>query len=169
MLTAAALVFILAALAFALAGAWGRRRWPLVLLYAASLASGGWLMLTLWRGPMPVRFEWRSGDAEVIATDWIEGETIWLWLRWPGDDEPRAYRLPWSKPIAEAVERGKAEAAEGEGEGLSATFPSVADIQALGARLEGLSSPYSSPSVRVGPTPRPPELPPKEEGRATPR
>lgn len=159
MLTAAVLGFILSGLLFAIVGAWGPwQRWPVVGLYLCSLVAGGFVVLQLAAGPMPISWEWRSGQPQLVAADWVEGETIWLWLRWQGELEPRAYQLPWSKGIVDEIEAARQEQKYG-GKGAR-----VADINAtqLGrgftgalSYLQNITSPYHSFDVRLLPPPRP--------------
>ena len=57
--------------------------------------------------PKPASFEWfeRSQDtAQVLSVSFDEGRTIYLWLRMPGDVEPRAYEIPWNIRLAEKLE-----------------------------------------------------------------
>lgn len=57
--------------------------------------------------PKPVEFEWFRGDvqqAQVLAASLDEGRAIYLWLRLEGDNEPRAYKLPWRQEDAQKLE-----------------------------------------------------------------
>jgi len=104
------------ALAFAAIGApihWGRRM-TLVAILPMALGLGGWIMLTLMTGPKPHFLEWRDGETALLAHDWVEGEAIYLWVRWPDEDMPRAYRLPWSEETAQQIEQAE-QANEAEG------------------------------------------------------
>lgn len=104
------------ALAFSAIGApihWGRRL-TLVAILPVALGLGGWIMMTLMTGPKPHFLEWRDGETSLIAHNWIEGEAIFLWVRWPDESAPRAYRLPWSEETAEQIEEAQ-EAVEAEG------------------------------------------------------
>ncbi len=56
--------------------------------------------------PKPIALEWGHRDlskAVVLHADWREGESIYLWLRVPGVDDPRAYVLPWKQNLAEQL------------------------------------------------------------------
>lgn len=79
----------------------------LVLAYGAGSALLG--------RPKPLRlalFERGAARAEVVASTFVEGEAIYLWLRLPGAPEPRAYVMPWSQSAAEALFRAEGQAAE---------------------------------------------------------
>lgn len=63
--------------------------------------------------PKPIAFEWKRpdfSDAKVIAADMREGESIYLWLRMPGVDEPRFYVLPWDQELAKQLHGAQREA-----------------------------------------------------------
>ncbi len=92
-----------------------RRSVPVVIVALAALVLGGaYLAGTELLGqPKPLRlaaFERGADSAEVIASTFIEGEAIYLWLRLPGAPEPRAYVMPWSQSAAEALYRAEGEA-----------------------------------------------------------
>ena len=56
--------------------------------------------------PKPIALEWKQPDfseAKVLAADMREGESIYLWLRMPGVEEPRFYVLPWSEELAKQL------------------------------------------------------------------
>ena len=57
--------------------------------------------------PKPASFEWweRANDTAVVLDMVLdEGEKIYLWLQIPGDEEPRAYVIPWNLKLAEKLE-----------------------------------------------------------------
>ncbi len=57
--------------------------------------------------PKPVSFEWyqRSTDhAELLGVSFVEGQSIYLWLRIAGAFEPRSYVIPWNLKLAEKLE-----------------------------------------------------------------
>lgn len=167
MLIAAALTWVLAGLLFAILGTWGPlRKWPVVLLYLGSLAAAAYLMHTLNGQPRPVAWEFRKGEPEIIAADWIEGKTVWLLVRWEGEVDPTLYRLGWNKEMVEQIIQAEAEKAAGgtgarqAGVNQDRTGDGVAGI--LGA-LDSLVSPYHSPDVRIFPPPRRAEVPKQGE------
>lgn len=63
--------------------------------------------------PKPIALEWKRADlaeAKVIGADLREGESIYLWLRVPGVEEPRFYVLPWDQQRAEQLHGAQREA-----------------------------------------------------------
>jgi len=132
---------------------WAQRR-PATKLAALVLAllllPLGYIALTDLPGrPKPVRDEWlhvRAAEATVLAFDLDEGRAIHLWLRLPGVDEPRAYRLPWSLLLARQLqEASRAAAKSGTAVAMRRPFePSLDDRE-----------------PKVYPLPQP-ALPPKE-------
>jgi hypothetical protein len=132
---------------------WAQRR-PAAKLAALALAALllplGYLALADLPGrPKPVRDEWlhaRAAEAIVLAFDLEEGRAIHLWLRLPGVGEPRAYRLPWSRPLAQQLQdAGRAAEKAGTAVAMRQPFePSLDDRE-----------------PKVYPLPQP-ALPPKE-------
>ncbi len=90
---------------------WSPRR-PAVKLAATGLATlalplGYTALADLPGRPKPVRDEWfmaRAQEAVVLAFELDEGRAIHLWLRLPGVEEPRAYRLPWSRRLGQELQ-----------------------------------------------------------------
>lgn len=63
--------------------------------------------------PKPASLEWWNRDASeatVVSAKLREGEAIYLWMEMPGDDEPRAYRLPWQQELAKQLYGAQREA-----------------------------------------------------------
>ena len=57
--------------------------------------------------PKPASYEWferESVSAEVLSVSFDEGKQIFLWLRVAGQNEPRAYVIPWNLKLAEKLE-----------------------------------------------------------------
>ncbi|MDH3669775.1 MAG: hypothetical protein OES46_01255 [Gammaproteobacteria bacterium] len=84
------------------------------LTIAALLLPAAYVSLVeLLSRPKPIALEWGHGDlseAVVLHADWREGESIYLWLRVPGIDDPRAYVLPWDQKQAEQLFAAQREA-----------------------------------------------------------
>jgi len=57
--------------------------------------------------PKPIHLEWamRSvAEAHVLGASPREGEAIFVWLQIGGVSEPRAYRLPWNRDLAQQLQ-----------------------------------------------------------------
>ena len=79
------------------------------LLFPAAYVS----LVELLSRPKPITLEWGQHNlskAVVLHADWREGESIYLWLRVPGIDDPRAYVLPWNQKQAEQLFAAQREA-----------------------------------------------------------
>src|SRR5215813_5024298 len=61
--------------------------------------------------PKPLRLELRqqADKAKVVAATMREGEAIYVWLQFPGADEPRAYALPWDVKMAQQLQNAMQE------------------------------------------------------------
>ena len=120
MLTILIVVWVLTAGLFAwigLGARWKRRGWLLVVFLALTLISAGIVMDKLWGGCKPQALVWRTGSTELIAYDWLEGEVVWLWVRWPDEHAPRCYALAWAEETAKAIEQSEADTEEsGDGQ-----------------------------------------------------
>lgn len=98
-----------------------RRFWiKLVALTTALLfLPVGYASLTeLMSKPKPVALEWwlaKAPEATVLASTVREGKGIYLWLQLPDVEEPRAYVLPWSREVAEQLQKALEEAEESQG------------------------------------------------------
>ena len=63
----------------------------------------------------PVRLAWverGTEEATLLGSSLEEGKAIYLWLKLPDVDEPRAYSLPWDPAQAEALEQARRKANE---------------------------------------------------------
>lgn len=79
-------------------------------------------VIDLLSRPKPIALEWRRtalSESKVLGADLREGESIHLWLRVPGVEEPRSYVLPWDQKLAEQLHKAQREATE-SGTGLRA-------------------------------------------------
>jgi hypothetical protein len=86
----------------------------LALALTAGLFGSAYLAGSMLLGrPRPARLallERTSQEASIVAALGVEGEAIYLWLTLPDETAPRAYQMPWSAKIAEAIRRAQAEA-----------------------------------------------------------
>jgi hypothetical protein len=67
--------------------------------------------------PKPTELEWlqrAAPEATVLGATFVEDKAIYLWLQLPGQEEPRAYVMPWSRPLAEQLTKARR---QGEGSG----------------------------------------------------
>ncbi|MCL4798508.1 MAG: hypothetical protein KJ025_02920 [Burkholderiales bacterium] len=72
-------------------------------------------MVELLSRPKPValeRIDAALAEATVLGADLREEEAIFVWLRLPGVEEPRAYVLPWDQGLAEQLHGAQREARE---------------------------------------------------------
>jgi hypothetical protein len=63
--------------------------------------------------PKPVLLEWvqrHAPTANVLGASMKENEAIYVWLQMPGEVEPRAYRLPWTRQLAQQLQGAQAQA-----------------------------------------------------------
>ncbi|MFQ6022268.1 MAG: hypothetical protein ACE5NW_06065 [Acidiferrobacterales bacterium] len=70
-------------------------------------------LVELLSRPKPIALEWGRSDlseATVLGANLREGESIYLWLRVAGVEEPRSYALPWDQKLAEQLYRAQREA-----------------------------------------------------------
>lgn len=111
---AAALAICLSSIAV-----WAPRR-PSAKLLALALAAlflpaGYAAQAELLGRPKAVGLAWLegAGEAKVLAAVTEEDRRILVWLQPEGASEPRAYALPWSRPMAEQLQAAQRAAAEG--------------------------------------------------------
>jgi hypothetical protein len=121
----------LAAVAVTLAhiGVWSPRKlWlKIVALGAicAFLPLGYASLAELLGRPKPVSLEWvhrHAATANLVGASLQEGKAIFVWLQLPEDAEPRAYRLPWSRQLAQQLQGAQAQA-EKNGKGVEVRAP----------------------------------------------
>jgi hypothetical protein len=111
-----ALVALLAA-GLASIAIWSPRR---LLIRVGAVALATLFLPTAWAAmsdlmsrPKPIDFEWwhqAEGEATVLSSQLREGDGVYLWLQISGAVEPRSYRLPWDRKLAEDLEKARAEA-----------------------------------------------------------
>lgn len=105
--------------------------------------------------PKPVDLEWWMGEAEeatVLGSSIQENEGIFLWLQLAEAAEPRAYVLPWSRDLAEQLQKAAEEAEEQNGQ-LQMRLPFEPSLDELEPKF------YAMPQ---------PALPPKDLNRPAP-
>jgi hypothetical protein len=112
-------LMILLAAALATIGIWSPRRLHVrigaVALACAFMPVTYAAMTNLLSKPKPASFEWwmaKAPEATVLGSSMQEDKAIYLWLQVDGVEEPRAYVLPWSRPLAEQLQQASREAAE---------------------------------------------------------
>lgn len=128
-----------------------RLRWTGLAVAAAAIALTYLAGVEVLGRAKPVRLamlEADTAEARLVASHAVEGVAIYLWLMpGGGGSAPRAYELPWSQEMAEALRAAEAEA-EARGGEVVVGRPFDSDIPA-----EGRFS-----------VPPPPALPPKRPG-----
>ncbi|HET6469771.1 MAG TPA: hypothetical protein VFG43_15460 [Geminicoccaceae bacterium] len=155
------LFFALAAVLAAVLGSfavWSPRR---LRVKATALCAAGLFMPLGYAGfadllsrPKPVEFEWwlaHAEEATVLSSHVREGEALYLWLKVEGSDEPRAYRLPWNRQLAQQLQDASREA-ESNGSGVRMRLPFEPSLDTREPRF------YALPQ---------PALPPKDHERGT--
>lgn len=63
--------------------------------------------------PKPTTLEWahrHMAEAKLVGATMTEGKAIYLWLKIPNIAEPRAYRLPWSRKMAQQLQTAQRQA-----------------------------------------------------------
>jgi hypothetical protein len=88
---------------------WQRATSATVFLVLIAVVYGG--SIELLSRPKPLRLElWQEADkAKVLGASMREGEAIYVWLQFPGTDEPRAYILPWDMKMAQQLQNAMQE------------------------------------------------------------
>lgn len=112
------------------------RRWAMVGVTVVLLTLGTSLTLEFLGRPKPIDYEWRTGEATVEHYLFVEGQAIYVWLRWPEKLAPSAYQLPWSEETAKSLQ-GAAEQAEQEGGEVMAE---LSGTETQGEEMEGEAS-----------------------------
>lgn len=105
----AAVVFLAAVLASI--SIWAPRK--LWIRGASVIATAGLIIVSyigfsdLLSRPKPIHLEWAMRtvtEARVLGASPREGEAIFVWLQIRGVTEPRAYRMPWSRELAQQLQ-----------------------------------------------------------------
>ncbi len=104
--------------------------------------------------PKPVSMEWLAagGEVAVLGSMPVEGRQIFLWLRVPETDEPRAYALPWSRRLAEELQAAGREAADAGTEvRMRAPFAGEASLEDGEPRFYAAPQPPMPPKAEAPP------------------
>ena len=91
--------------------AYGWRRYLSVGIFVllTAVVFGG--TIELMSRPKPFALEWRDmAEAKVLGASVHEGDTIYVWLEVEGEEEPRAYALPWDLEAAQELQGAMSEA-----------------------------------------------------------
>ena len=100
-------IFIVLAAVLANIGIWAPRRiwvrYSAVAVAALYIPAAYASVADLLSRPKPASIEWlhrNASEATVISARIVENKSIYLWLQIAGEDEPRAYVLPYDKKTA---------------------------------------------------------------------
>jgi hypothetical protein len=98
-------------------GVWSPRKLWVKLLALGALAAffplGYTSLAELLGRPKPVSLEWihrHAPTANLLGASMREGEAIYVWIQLPEETEPRAYRLPWSRQLAQQLQGAQQQA-----------------------------------------------------------
>ena len=82
---------------------------------SASIVATAGLIVVAYLGfsdllsrPKPIHLEWAMRtveEANLLGASAKEGEAIYVWLEIEGVAEPRAYKLPWNREMAEQLQK----------------------------------------------------------------
>ena len=162
----AVFVALLVGLAYVAVGAQQsrRRRWAMVGGVTVLLFLGTGLISEFLSRPKPIAYEWRGGEATVEHYVFSEGQAIYLWLRWPENPAPFAYKMAWSEEAAKSLQEASEEAEEEGGTVMADLSGTTAGEEELEVTEEGLpleSSLEDRQAVTFHASPQP-ALPPKK-------
>lgn len=153
-----ALMVILAA-ALATISVWAPRKLLVkvgaVALTCAFMPIAYAAMADLLSKPKPASFEWWLGkapEATVLGSSLQEDKAIYLWLQVEGVEEPRAYVLPWSRPLAEQLQQASREAAQQQSS-VRMRVPFEPTLDTLEPRFYALPQPAMPPKDALDPPP----------------
>jgi hypothetical protein len=112
-------------------------------------------LVELLSRPKPIALEWgRAGlaEAKVLGAEVREGQSIYLWVRVPGVDEPRSYLLPWDQKLAQQLHKAQREAnqrgTDVRARNLFKYGPRVDDHTMFYARPQEARPPKSAPDYQ---------------------
>ena len=128
MITIILIAWVVATCLLAFLGTSGIRRAFLIAILPTALLGAIWVMVSIWTGPKPYRFEHWQGEVVMLAREFHEGHAIHVWVRREdGDGTPKAYSFPWSEELAQEIEKAESDV-EGEGGEVRMEFQGSGDI-----------------------------------------
>ncbi len=86
--------------------------------------------------PKPIHPEWAMrtvDEANVLGASAREGEAIYVWLEIEGVAEPRAYKMPWNRDLAEQLQEATEEG-RGNRTGVRVRSPFRAELDETGEK-----------------------------------
>ena len=102
--------------------------------------------------PKPIHLEWAMRsmeEANVLGASAKEGEAIYVWLEIDGVAEPRAYKLPWSREMAEQLQEAT-EQGRGNRTGVRLRSPFRAELDESDEQPTFYSPPRRPPAAKAG-------------------
>jgi hypothetical protein len=93
-------------------------------------------------------------DVKVLGTYMLEGKGVYLWVQFPGVDEPRYYQLPWDEAAAKALQEAVRKNADEHGGGVRMRLP----FELSWDKREPLFYPAPQPKLLDKPGRRPPAI-----------
>lgn len=105
--------------------------------------------------PKPVDLEWWLGEAEeatVLSSSIQEDAGVYLWLQLAGVAEPRAYKLPWDRDLAEQLQAAAREAEE-RGSRLQMRLPFERSLDEEAPKFYAMPQPAMPPKDLDRPSP----------------
>lgn len=138
---------------------WAPRRLP---VRAGALAVAALFMPLGYAGysdllsrPKPVSLEWwlaSADEATVLGSRMREGDTLYLWLQLDREPEPRAYRMPWDRRVAEELQAALGEA-ERNGTAVRMRLPFEPSLDRRERMFYALPQPVPPPKDLTDPPP----------------
>lgn len=122
-------------------------------------------MVDLMSRPKPIDLEWwrtAAKEATVLGSKIREKKAIDLWLQLPGDDEPRAYVLPWNRDTAEKLQKATQEAQQ-NGSSVRMRMPFEPSLDDREPKFYAMPQPAMPPKDFLDPPP-PQRYAPPERG-----
>ena len=125
---------------------------------SASIVATAGLIVVAYLGfsdllsrPKPIHLEWAMravSEARVLGASAKENEAIFVWLEIEGVGEPRAYKLPWSRELAEQLQEATEED-RGNRTGVRVRAPFRAGHEDEDQQTVFYSPPRRAPAVKT--------------------